>query len=165
MNRKILSVIGSLAVSAGLLLAGAGTADAATSTVQKGTGTTPAALQPLVGTVTAKFRVVDSGKTLRVIGSATGLDRGSNYVSLIYPDDACNSAETPIGFTVDGLFQEIGDSQRDVNARYDGTAYAAVKGKVGSVSVRRIDLVLVPSATGPAVVTATLTPVVCVDVK
>ena len=190
--KKLIAAVGALVVSTGLLLVGTGTAQAGTKTLS-GTATTPALIQPVVGTVTAKFKVVDSGNSLRVTGSATGLDRNSNYVSLIYPGNTCNAAETPVGFTVDGLFQEIGDSQRDVRSEYDGVAYQAVKGKVGSVSVRRIDLTFVPTnvpglpagvqlpagtslptippvggvspTSVPGAVTAVLTPVVCVDVK
>ena len=154
---------------------------------QNGTATTPGILNPVVGTVTATYRVTDDGNSVNVIGKASGLNPAATYVGLIYPDNTCSTngyGLTTQNLAVLGEYQVQGNGQRYVFGRYVGAAYNLVKGKIGSVSVRRVDLTFVPGTPGapaglpndlrtqlglpagiPGAVTAVLTPVVCVDVK
>lgn len=99
----------------------------------------------------ATFRVVDTGTKLLITGRARGMLGATNYVSLIYPDNACS---TPIarntGMTLNDTWQERGDQRQTITAVYDGAAYRAVKagGGIGSVSIRAVTAVKVaPVAT------------------
>ncbi len=85
----------------------------------------------------ARFVVRDDGRSLAIDGFGRGFKDGS-YASLIYADKACSVPVNPSGDTVDGIWQNTGNSNRNVHSVYTGNDYRALKGKVGSVSIRKV---------------------------
>lgn len=106
----------------------------------------------------ANFKVIDTGKSLIIIGSAKGMQRDTVYTSLIYPQQDCAGVVGPLGnHTVHGMWQDHGDRKRRIFSRYDGESYDIVKGNVESVSIRSVTTVVepLPGQTNP-VLTASL---------
>lgn len=125
-----------LAAVLGLLIAGS-----ASARTNRDAGTTFATTTPVPGLnagESARFTIVDDGRSIVILGRGRNLGGARDYISLIYTDAACSVPETPSGLTVNGAWQNRGDRWQTLYARYDGDAYRAVRGKIGSVSIRQV---------------------------
>lgn len=166
MELSMYKVSAALAAIAATVLLTAASAPANADVERKDRGVSTGTTAPVPGLnrgESATFRVIDTGSKLVVYGKARGMNSATNYVSLIYPDDRCS---TPItgntGMTLNDTWQERGDTQQRIVARYDNAAYRAVKagGGVGSVSIRAVTAVVVA-----AVATASLEARACADIS
>lgn len=137
-NKLIAAALGCAAVAA-VVIAGSAPANAATP---DGAGTAKVATtQPVPGLnngESARFVITDSGTSLTIRGRGRGMGGPRLYVSLLYPDNRCSQTETPSPLTLDGAWQAHGADGEFLLARYTGDAYRAVRGHVGSLSVREI---------------------------
>jgi len=139
-HRKAAALIGA-ATAVIVAVGGAGVASAAGTSYgpQVTTATTVAVngTNPTTGE-RARFTVTDDGATITILGTGRNMGGAKDYLSLIYADRACSVPETPSGLTVDGAWQAHGDRTETLFARYDGASYRAVRGRIGSVSVREV---------------------------
>lgn len=127
-----------LALASLVALGGAASAHTTHATTST-RGTTTASTQPVNGAQeSATFRLVDDGRSLTVYGTGRGFKAGSVYVSLFYPDGKCSQTEPSSPQTLAGAFQPRGDGSSYLLVRLDGAAYQAVRGHIGSESVRAI---------------------------
>ena len=163
-RHRTMAAAAAVAVALGITLTGA-TADTAEARTQNRVLTGKTNPVPALNQgESATFRVVDSGRSITITGTAKGMNSTTTYVSLIYPDAACSVTENPSSLTVDGGWQSHGNSRQLLVARYEGAAYKAVKGKIKSMSIRAItNVVIPPGNAGPA--TATLEPRACAPLK
>lgn len=122
---------------------GVGFAGTASATAPKPdmTGMSTATTKPIPGLnrgESATFRVRDTGTAIAIRGEGSGMAGARKYISLVYADPKCSVPEPVAGLTLDGAWQSTGRGHEELEARFTGDAYLAVKGHIGSISVREI---------------------------
>lgn len=148
---SILAVLGvTLAAVAAILVGPAPAADATTTYSSGSLAAVPNLNRGERGLITVK----DDGAGITVTGTMQGGQPTTSYVSLLYTDDRCSVPEPTASLTVADGWDNQGVDYRSYQQTYQGDAYRAVKGHIGSVSVRAITQAINAQAGGNFLLTA-----------
>lgn len=156
--RRVAALAAGVVVVAGVGFAGTASAHTTTPDRAKVSFAVTQPVPTLNRGESARFLIRDTGTSILIRGEGDGMAGAKKYISLVYADPKCSVPEPVAGLTVDGAWQATGRGHEYLDAWFTGDAYTAVKGHIGSISVREITAAM---NTGNGVFTLTATARAC----